>query len=381
MRIGIDARFAFYKDRRGIGTYSLNLIYELIINSVDSYFVLYVDSKANIPQAFLTKYKKRVTIRVIQFSFYPIWEQVLLPFYLRYDRVSIFHALGNTGPIFGLNSIKVVLTIHDVIFLNTNPNLLNTNSFHQYLGNIYRSFVVPIVARSAQQIITVSEFSKKDIYQSIKKLQKDKISVIYESYDPEFDQVLSRKSNRPISPSRYFLCLGAKDKRKRTALVIEAFTEVNLELAPDTYLIVVGLSELESKVLFSKLNVEITFIDRILFLPFVPIAKLRELYENAVAYIYASTYEGFGIPILESFRCGCPLIASNRTSIPEIAGSAAHFFDPYDRESLKDAIKTIDKDGIYRDDLVTKGYDRIKSFSWEKAALKTLEIYNKLTKD
>jgi glycosyltransferase involved in cell wall biosynthesis len=104
---------------------------------------------------------------------------------------------------------------------------------------------------------------------------------------------------------------------------------------------------------------------------------LATLYMNAVAFVFPSRYEGFGIPVLEAFQCGCPLIASNVSSLPEIAADAAIYFDPTDKESLRNAVEIVIHDRDMRNALVNKGYLRARDFSWEKVAQQTKDLYVK----
>ena len=105
---------------------------------------------------------------------------------------------------------------------------------------------------------------------------------------------------------------------------------------------------------------------------------LIELYKNAIAFVFPSLYEGFGVPVLEAFSAGCPVICSNTSSFPEIAGDAAFFFDPYDKDSIHDSVKSVISDNNLRNELIHKGYERIKAFSWQETANRTKKLYMSL---
>ena len=106
--------------------------------------------------------------------------------------------------------------------------------------------------------------------------------------------------------------------------------------------------------------------------------NLNYFYKNALAFVFPSHYEGFGIPVLESFTCGCPVICSNTSSLPEIAGDGAYFFDPTSEISIKDSIQKVIENSNLREDLINKGLKQVKKFSWEKTAAQTYEIYKNI---
>ncbi len=106
--------------------------------------------------------------------------------------------------------------------------------------------------------------------------------------------------------------------------------------------------------------------------------SLKNLYRNAEAFVFPSLYEGFGLPVLEAFSCGCPAILSNASSLPEIGGDGAIYFDPYDKESITNSIEKVLHDEEFRDNLIQKGYERQKFFSWKKTAASTKKVYESL---
>ena len=129
----------------------------------------------------------------------------------------------------------------------------------------------------------------------------------------------------------------------------------------------------QEKKVFEKLNIshnvhQVKINDRI----------LKNLYRNALAFVFPSLYEGFGLPVLEAFSCGCPALVSNSSSLPEIGGDGAGLFDPDDRESIRSAVERVLFNEKYRDDLIRKGSERLKFFSWKKTALSTKKVYNTL---
>lgn len=370
MKIGIDARFAVHYPRRGIGTYSLHLLHAIIKENPHYQFFLYIDQRdgvLDLPSG------KNVKICYLFPTLYPIWEQVILPFAILRDGLDLFHALGNTAPLFLLNKVKLVLTLHDVMFLDRNLNIPKPKSFYQRMGRLYRSLVAPINARCASTVITVSEYSRQDILRKISRIESENVVVIYEAPDPRF---LSACGDFRERKERYLLCLGAEDPRKNIFRITQAYLDALNSHNFDHDLIICGYINWEGSpahnlVLSSNAN------GRVHFLPFVSVEDLIELYKNASAFLYLSLYEGFGIPLLEAFSCGCPVIASNITSIPEIGGDAAIYVDPTDISAIQLAlIKVCESDSLQMK-LGSRGLLRVKNFSWQETAYKTLDIYQK----
>jgi glycosyltransferase involved in cell wall biosynthesis len=175
-------------------------------------------------------------------------------------------------------------------------------------------------------------------------------------------------------PQKYLLFVG----NRRVYKNFDTFTESISQLLRDDknlYLICAGggkftpseIASLEKSGVINKVT-QCSFDDNI----------LAQLYQNALAFIFPSLYEGFGIPILEAFFCGCPVVASNISSLPEVAGDAAEYFDPLDKISILNAVKKIAYDHGLRCKLKNKGYERLKNFSWEKTANQTKMLYKSI---
>jgi glycosyltransferase involved in cell wall biosynthesis len=172
----------------------------------------------------------------------------------------------------------------------------------------------------------------------------------------------------------YLLFVGYRSRYKNFNFFIESVAEM-LYKNDDFHIVCAGWLPFtdEEKKFLKNLNVfhkvhHIRINDRI----------LKNLYKNARAFIFPSLYEGFGLPVLEAFSCGCPAIISNSSSLPEIGGGGAMYFEPNDRESILHAVETVLFNDNYRDDLIKKGSERLKFFSWEKTAHSTKKVYSNL---
>ncbi len=289
--------------------------------------------------------------RIGRFSGY-LWEQLELPIYLRKYRNPLLINLVNTAPLFYR---KQIVTIHDLSFLKY-PQWFSRRFYYFY------NFLIPRVTRSAQKVITVSNFSKNEI-SNVLNIPKKNIEVVYNAVSEKFRyDPFSKKKN-------YILAVSSLDPRKNFINLILAFKKLSLR---EYKLIIVGT---KNKIFSdSKIRRLIEQTPNIEFTGYVPDEKLVKLYQQAELFIYPSLYEGFGLPPLEAMACGTPVVVSNVASLPEVCGDAAYYVNPYDVNDIAQGIEIVLRDEILRKELIQKGLKRVKFFSWEKSAKKLVEI-------
>jgi glycosyltransferase involved in cell wall biosynthesis len=310
---------------------------------------------------------------------YPLWEQVALPLVARRDRLDILHCLGNTAPLLMPGSVRLVLSLMDVMFLQTGEFVPKPTNSYQSLGRIYRRAVAPRCTRAADQVITISEFSRQDILALIPGLDHDRVHVTHLSCDAIFKQahpLPALVGNFDLSQRPYIFTLGAEDPRKNTLRLVKAYLQLLQQHAITEDLVISGYANWERSKAFQEVkNADAT--DKVKFLPFVSTPELAALYSNAKLFVYPSLYEGFGIPILEAFSSGCPVIASNVTSIPEVGGDAAIYVDPLSEEAIGQALYQLIQDADLRHSMIDRGHQRALVFSWEETAKQTMAIYER----
>ena len=398
MRIGIDAHFASY-ELRGIGKYVIQLVSRLIVTQhadsatadlgADSAedgneYVIYGD-----PQRFPNPNGgTRVRFRDPGGLAYPLWEQCVLPLWARQDRLEVLHCPANTAPVALSKRIKLVITIHDVMYLLPSALLSASKVPRQKLGSLYRRMVVPRAAGRADRIITVSEFSRQEIIQYLK-IIPDRIRVIHEGIDPrfgllagaaalpdkQFDHDINVGGESLNAP--FILALGAGDPRKNTLAVIRAYGSVWRELPHQEKLVIVGLRDWRSSAAY-RLVRELGLSERVTFAGYVSEELLTRLYTASRCFLYPTLYEGFGFPVLEAMACGTPVIASNCTAVSEIAGDAAILVDPSSDEAIGGALVRILRDDSLRRRLIQEGRARVRKFGWEETVEKTRAVYAEL---
>lgn len=271
------------------------------------------------------------------------WEQVTLPKFMRRERRLLVN-LCNTAPVFYK---KQIVTHHDIIYIRY------PQSFSKKFLAFYK-MLSPLVLNNSLSILTVSEFSKKEISEYYR-INSDKITVIYNAVNDSF--VVGDK----VDKKDYVLAVSSPVYHKNFQGLIEAYIESDI----NTKLLIIGeaANSFAGDSAYKK-------DDRVEFIGRVDDPTLIKLYQNARLFIFPSFYEGFGIPPLEAQACGCPVISSNRASLPEVLSDSTIYFDPDSKEDIIDAINKVLKNTALAKDLSFKGLDNVKRFSWEKSAEK-----------
>lgn len=285
-----------------------------------------------------------------------VWEQIDLPLYLRSKGNPLLLNLVNTAPLFYKNQI---VTIHDLSFLR-NPDWFSKKFYYYY------RFLIPKIAKNSLKIITVSEFSKKEII-NLLNISEENIKVIYCAISKEFQDIIKIDSNNNYG--NYILAVSSLDPRKNFERLLLAYNRLTLK---DTKLVIAG----SKHKIFVDVKIK-NFIrnnKNIILTGYVSDKVLVSLYRNAIVFVYPSIYEGFGLPPLEAMACGCPVVASNAASIPEVCCDAAYSVDPYNVDSIVEGIYKVLTDESLRQSLIQKGFERVKLFSWEKSAQKVIKI-------
>lgn len=363
MRIAIEAQRIFRRSKHGMDFVALEIIRSLQrIDKTNEYWIFVAPGE----DVCLSE-SENFHIEVLGSGFYPLWEQILLPAAVKRVKADLLHCTSNTAPLFA--GVPLVLTLHDVICLEKQENGAS-KSLYQRMGRIYSRFVIPKIVNKCKKIITVSQY-EKGIIDSKLKLPHDKVTVVYNGFGKEFNQSAA-------SPERnYLLFLGATAPKKNTAGTLLAYS---FYLERSSRKLPLKVADLSRENMLEYLN-EIgkpEIADKIECTGYVPHSALPALYGGASIFLYTSFRESFGIPQLEAMGCMTPVIVSDKSALPEIAGPGAVYADPYKPETIADAMIRLENDNDYRDAAVNYGEERIKNFSWEKSASEVLSIYESL---
>jgi glycosyltransferase involved in cell wall biosynthesis len=367
VRIGIDARKLH---DFGIGTYIRNLLRELSRLDHDTEFVV------------LARPDDCASIELLGPNFraapetaanYSVAEQIRIPWALRREGVTLFHAPHYVLP--PLVTCPSVVTIHDCIHL----------MFPQYLPNrlalTYARTFIALAARRATRVLTVSESSKRDILRFVD-TPADKIDVIYNAYDERFgieprEEDVIRVRERYQLHDEFVLYAGNVKPHKNLERLIDAFDLVRKRGLDHLKLVLIG-DDISKYAALRRAVHKHQLHKYVRFLGYLPEETLAVMYRLAGVFVFPSIYEGFGLPPLEAMASGTPVVTSNVSSLPEVAGDAAILVDPYRPEAIADGIERVLCDETLRRDLRAKGLARARQFSWEASVRRVREIYGEV---
>ncbi len=370
-RIGIDARF-YGPKQKGLGRYVQRLVENLekIVQERDNLeFIIFLRSEN------WDEYQPKnpnFSKFLADYQWYGFKEQILMPWKIRQAKVDLIHFPHFNVPIFCLRPF--VLTIHDLIlkrFPTRRASKLNLASY--WFKNLAYHLVISLAFKRAKKIIAVSEFTRQDIFKYFK-VDLKKIKKIYEgapknvlAESTQTDEKLKKlKINRP-----YLLYVGNAYPHKNLTKMVQAFLKLN---KPEYQLVLVG----ELDYFYSCLKEPLEQIsDSVVFTDFVSDQELQVLYQNALAYIFPSLCEGFGLPPLEAMSYGLPVISSNSSCLPEILGKAALYFNPGQIDKIAEAMQEILTNQNKRKELISQGKERIRMYNWLDMAKQTLAVYQK----
>lgn len=423
MIIGIDASRANRKHKTGTEWYSYYLIKCLAqLDSANTY-ILYTDEPlrggltdlvkdecSDINEENNTDIYDRKGFQVIKsphnnfkgkilkWPYKYFWTQGRLSLEMIFNRPDILFIPAHTLPL--IHPKRSIVTVHDIGFekesrLYDKKNILRKSKKTNLLLNLlvriftlgkygantfdYLRWSTEFSLINADKIITVSNFTKKDI-EIFYKTDSSKIKVVYNGYNDKLYRKIDNKDNIKNVISKYGLdgpyifYVGRIEKKKNTPALIEAYYNLKIEHPEIRHkLVLVGDASFgfdEIKYLIEEFSLE----NDIILPGWVKEEDMPYIFNGADAFVFPSIYEGFGIPLLQAMACGIPITASHATSIPEIAGDAALYFDPYNVRSITNSLYKIIVDQELRKRLVENGSDNIANFNWKKCAKETLSI-------
>jgi glycosyltransferase involved in cell wall biosynthesis len=347
----------------GVGIYSINMINHLSLlysKEHNRKITVFTPTKTllndNVKTIRLSRFLKSSQYGKIAAFTRFVWNTFCYP--LRAGKFDLLVSTTTHGSFLLKNQI---ITIHDLLSLR-----FNNISRHQ---RFYFKYLLPFMVSKAKLIIAISETTKKDIVHFLR-CPEDKVKVIYNGYDDELYNgmlISEKKVNKQYGVQNYFLAIGPTYPHKNFELLIDAHSGLDAAIR-EKYPLVIAGGKKEYLAVLKKYIAEKKAENCIYFIGYVPISLMPSLYKEAFALVFPSLYEGFGFPLLEAMASGCPVIASDVSSIPEVCAKAVLYFDPYNTQSLKLQLERIITDEKLYNDLKEKGLNRAKEFSWPKAA-------------
>jgi len=359
-KIGIDARELIKGRFTGIARFLLNFLRYAPKTRSHWEFVIFGNQNTFFQTDFPNMKKIIIPERSTIF-----WDQMALPRCLKNEKIDVFFSPYYKTPIF--SPCPTVITIHDIIpFIKSGNPLLKSWSV--------------FMAKKAKKIITVSSHSKKDIMDFFK-IRKQKIEVIYECAGKTFgirrkDEVEKAKTKYGIK-GKYIFYVGNFKTHKNVDGLLRAYARIAAEFQNE-FSFVIGGGDMKNLPRIKKLSQKLGIRQKTIFPGFIDENDLPSIYTGAEIFAFPSFYEGFGLPPLEAMACGTPVIASNRTSLPEILGDAAVLINPEDPDKIARAMEKLFTDGKLTETLRDKGLEKTKEFSQSKMGEKILSIFEEI---
>ena len=368
--IGIDARMYGYA-QTGIGNYIRHLLKFIFELDKENNYVIFLMSEEfddfELPNERIKKIK-------VSSKWYGWKEQLLFPFQLYKENLDLMHFTHFNSPI--LYFKRSIVTIHDIT-----PYFFPGHKMRSIIRKIGFKAVFFSSVKKASKVIAVSENTKNDIANYFK-IRKDKINIIYEGVDEQFkiisdDQKITEIKKKYNITKPFIFYTGVWRNHKNLVGLIKAFGILKNKYKLDYQLVLGGKEDPyypEVRETWEKLGLG----SEIIRTGFIDQEDLPLFYNAAKLFIIPSFYEGFGLIGLESMACGTPVVSSDRTSLPEVLGDAAIYFDPKDSEEIAKKIKLVLTDEKLYNELKKKGFKQVEKYSWRKMGKETMGVYRKI---
>ena len=362
LKIAVNTRLLLKNKLEGIGWFTYESLKRIVLSHPEHEFYFIFDRKYDESFIFAENVKPIVIGPPARHPvLHYLWFEHSIPRVLRKINPDIFLSPDAYG---SLNTkTKTLIVLHDLNFEHSPEHM-------PWLVRKYYRYYTPLFAKKADRIATVSQFSKNDIVEQYG-VSPSKIDVVYnganQKFKPIAEKVKASTKQKYTAGSDFFVFIGALNPRKNLVNLFKAFDIYKIENQTNAKLLVVGekmwwTGDLKDAYEKMKYKEEVVFTGRL------EMEELCNVVGSALAVAYVSIFEGFGIPIVEAWYAETAVITSNVTAMPEIAGDAALIIDPFQPESIANAMKSITFDDVLREKIIEKGIERRKKFSWDKTA-------------
>jgi glycosyltransferase involved in cell wall biosynthesis len=372
VRIGVNTRLLLEGKLTGIGWFTCQTLKWIVDNNPEHEFFFFFDRPAHEQFVFAPNVHPIVLSPKARHPIlFRIWMDFMVKRKAKSLKLDAFISPEGMLPL-GLD-VPILTVVHDLNFEHYPKDLAASHSKY------YRKFFPKFCAK-AKRIATVSEFSKQDIVAQYG-MPEDKIDVVYngvnDCFKPMSKQEISDKRKQLSGGDPYFVFIGMLHPRKNIHRLFQAFNQFRLNTKSTTKLVIVG-EKLWWDVDMEKAFEALEFKADVIFTGHLSSEELVPTLGAAEALTYVPYFEGFGIPILEGFKCDVPVITSNRTSMPEVAGNAAILVDPFSVDAIAWAMKNVSEDSALRKRLIANGRERLEMFSWEKSGKLLWNSFSKM---
>ncbi len=371
MRIAVNTRLLIENKLDGIGWFTFETLKRITRNHPEHHFYFLFDRKYS--EDFI--FSENVTPVILNpparhpFLWF-LWFEISIKRYLKRINADLF--LSPDGYLSLSSDTKQIAVIHDINFIHR-PNDL------PFFTRKYYNYFFPKFAEKAFKIATVSEYSKQDIAEQFN-IDTKKIEVVYngcnELYKPFPENIKQKTKQKYTGGKDYFIFIGTLHPRKNITGLFKAFEKFKIESKSNIKIIIVGEKLFMTKDI-ERVYSQSDFKNDIIFTGRLNPEDLHSVLASAIAMTFVPFFEGFGIPILEAMNCDVPVICSNTTSLPEVAGDAALYVNPENTSDIKNAMIKITSDDNLRKTLIAKGRKQKELFSWDNTAEKLWKIIEK----
>ncbi|HID62250.1 MAG TPA: glycosyltransferase family 1 protein [Anaerolineae bacterium] len=365
MLIGVDASRAATRERTGTENYSLNLIRHLLALERGHRYRLYFNQP---PAVELFPMMADLDLRVMPFP--RLWTHLRLSWEMARHPPDVLFVPAHVLPL--VHPRSSVVTVHDLGYLYY-PGA------HRPLDRLYLDLSTRYNARAASRVIAVSQATKDDLVRRCG-LEADKITVVYSGCDGTMQPVEDEATIERVKAhygirGDYILYVGTLQPRKNLGRLLEAYAMLRKQArrGERPCLVIAGRKGWLYGQIFQQVE-RLGLGTEVIFPGYVSQDDLPVLLSGARLFVFPSLYEGFGLPVLEAMACGTPVLCSNVSSLPEVAGDAALLIDPLDVKGMAEAMGRLLQDGKLRTQLVERGFRQVRQFSWERCARETLAV-------
>jgi len=373
-RIGIDTRLLGTAQAAGIGRYTEELVRNLIkYDSTNQYCIFTTNATSD-----LLVYAPNLNQIKVNFPHYSLREQLFYPYILQRAKLDLIHYTNFNSPVLFTGAPSVV-TIHDLTLW-----FFAGRRHRGWLKRMAYKFIIQRTCQQAKHIIAVSATTKSDIIKYLG-IDEQKISVVHlapaNEYKPVTNSAKIDSLKRKFNITKpYLIYVGQWREHKNIIRLMRAFSLFRRRYGLDYQLVLVGKMDRRYAALPAIIK-ELNLANDVVTTGYVSDADLPYLYSNAELFVFPSLYEGFGLPPLEAMACGTPVVASNFSSLPEVLGDAARYFDPLDIETMAKTMAEVARNFSLRHEMKLKGIAWVKRYSFETMAKTTLKIYQQVLMD
>jgi glycosyltransferase involved in cell wall biosynthesis len=371
MRIGINTRLFVKRKMDGIAWFSYETIRRMVKEHPEHQFIFFFDRKFDPEFVFADNVKPVIVHPQARHPFlWILFFEIGIRRALKREKIDVF--LSPDGWLCLGTQVKTINVIHDL-------NFVHYPEFSNFWYRKYYRFFFPRFARKADCLVTVSNFSKDDIVKSYH-IDPAKIKVVYNGVANDFFEISEEEKitvqQQLTGAIPYFVFVGTANKRKNIINILDAFEGFRAK-NHEAKLVFAGMNKYWDREMQSFLQ-NMSFSKDVIFTGYISTVQLNKIISSSVALLYPSLFEGFGVPIIEAFACGIPVITSNVTAMPEVAGEAALLVDPRSVGEITKAMERIFTDEKLQQNLSLKGKKRIPLFQWSKSAHELWQIIEKV---